>query len=207
MRGVVDAQNNKLSWSTEMSQFPLVAFIALFGDPFMHAYGRHTLQAYGTSSTVIELQSNDAAHAIAAAGVGAHFIHHVEITDLGFVLPSFSSKRSSHLCSWVPSRVKMRYDSLAETADITVTGPTAGNTQTLDQLWSNSNSNSSSSSSSSSNTSASASASASASSRTNSVGSKTGAESWMCSMCTFVHHGTSKVEFLACEVCGSERHS
>jgi len=151
---------NRGSTSTPIT-FPLTSFVALFGGPGLHGYGKHTINTDQCTSQV-------------------------DIVDMHGIDELIGSTKIRKLTLISSCKFRIQYDRKKESASITV--QCSDNTNpTLDCLWRKSTKRK-------------------RQKEEDSLQNNNRSDpTWTCLTCTFVHTGRSTLDYLVCEVCGSER--
>ena len=158
-------------------KFPLTSFVAVFGGPGLHGYGKHSINIESHASIV-------------------------DIDGLGGVEELIGSSKSRKLTLSSKCEIQISYNRKEET--VSSVNIHQNNLNTLESLWGVSSKvkavdafNKKRKRKDEDRKKSSHSLDAD---RNNDCG-----PSWACNACTYVHHGIPKVEYLACEVCGSLR--
>lgn len=151
--------------------FPLTSFVALFGRPGLHGYGKHVIDSEQCTSTI-------------------------QVDSIEGIEELIGSSNTSKLRLVDPIHFTVHYDRIKENATITFK---QSGTRTLESLWGKAVAVTKQSSNSCSPK------RKKREYRFETRSSDSEGVSWTCSMCTYVHDGTAKPDFLTCEVCGSQR--
>jgi len=139
--------------SPTRTAFPLTSFVALFGGPGLHGYGKHEINTEECTSKV-------------------------DIVEIEELLVSSKIRTLGLDCS---CEVRIDYNRKEESASANIQQNGAKSTDyTLKDLWRRQK-------------------------RQKTAESAVEVEyRWTCSTCTFIHVGKSKLDYLLCELCGSE---
>lgn len=155
--------------------FPLTSFVALFGGPGLHGYGKHTMNIDDSTSVI-------------------------EITSLEGISELVGQSKTSKLALVDPMQVHIQYDRQKECCTFIAIEQTS--IPTLTSLWSR---NSSISTTRKIHTTICNPKDVRDRKRNaDCLRDNEDSTSWTCSSCTFIHD-KSKQSYLSCEICGSQR--